>query len=80
MATIGMMLKTTVVALVLAGPVAMANVAAAAEPESAPVASEVAPAPSGVDGSSQESGVQAYCWYETYCNVYGYCWTNWVCY
>jgi len=32
------------------------------------------------DTAHEGTGVQAYCWYETYCNVYGYCWTNWVCF
>ena len=35
---------------------------------------------SGVDGTSQGEGASAYCWYETYCNVYGYCWTSWICF
>ena len=26
------------------------------------------------------TGAEAYCYWETYCNVYGYCWTNWVCF
>jgi hypothetical protein len=32
-----------------------------------------------VDGTSHAEGASAYCWYETYCDIYGYCWTSWVC-
>ena len=29
--------------------------------------------------SRAETDVQAYCYWQTYCDFYGYCWTNWVC-
>ena len=38
---------------------------------------EVSVAP---ESTNEGTGVQAYCYWETYCNVYGYCWTSWVCF
>jgi len=77
MATMNLV-KAAMVAVVFAGPMALAGSALASEP----VASEVTAveSASGADGSGQDSGVQAYCYWETYCNVYGYCWTNWACF
>jgi hypothetical protein len=34
----------------------------------------------GGDSDSISSSTQAYCYWETYCDVYGYCWTAWVCF
>ena len=81
MATMNLV-KATMVAVVFAGPMAMAGSAMASEPVASESTSEVSAVASagGVDGSGQDSGVQAYCYWETYCNVYGYCWTNWVCF
>jgi len=87
MATMNLM-KAAVVAVVFAGSTGAAF-AAGPVSETVPVGNETAsvgatneatPEPGLVDGSGQDSGVQAYCYWETYCNVYGYCWTNWVCF
>ena len=66
------MLKNTMV--VVAMVVGSAGVAVANDGRDAVVDAQVS-----VDGSG-ESDVQAYCYWQTYCDFYGYCWTNWVCF
>ena len=72
-------MKAMAVAMVMTGSLGATSAAFAAEPGNRDEVGTTA-TPSEVDGIGQQSGVQAYCWYETYCNVYGYCWTSWICY
>lgn len=66
------MLKNALV--VMAMVVGSAGVAMASEvPEQATEQHQ------SVDGSGTND-VQAYCYWQSYCDFYGYCWTNWVCF
>ncbi len=66
------MLKNTMV--VVAMVVGSAGVAVAND-----VRDEVVETQAAVSGSG-ETDVQAYRYWQTYCDYYGYCWTNWVCF
>jgi len=68
-------MKAVVVAAML---VVSTGVAMAGEAHDQQV--EAATVDSTVDGSGQDGDVQAYCYWQTYCDFYGYCWTNWVCF
>ncbi len=79
MATMNLV-KAAMVSVVLAGSV---GTAMASEPVASAMTSEVVASASNVsspDGTGQDSGLQAYCYWQTYCDFYGYCWTNWVCF
>lgn len=77
-------MKAMISAMAMAMVVVGGSAALAAEPTAQePTAQETAQesgATQDPNGPSVGTGAEAYCYWETYCNVYGYCWTNWVCF
>ena len=78
-------MKAMISAMTVAMAVVGGSAAFAAEPTETTATESTAtesgsPETNAPQHESLGTGAEAYCYWETYCNVYGYCWTNWVCF